>query len=148
MSKNIYLDVCTFCRPFDDQRQIRIRIETDAYFLILRAIEQGLYLPIISPVHFAEIEAIEDISERLEILALLSRLRTDISCKMGKVRERADELTALNFGVADAAHVAFAEATSEVFITCDDKLLKRCLKEGIFVSAFTPIEFALQEGLK
>ena len=148
MVKKIYLDVCTFCRPFDDQRQIRIRIETDAYFLILKAVEQGLYLPVISPVHFAEIEAIEDISERLEILALFSQLKNKVTCKIGKVRERADALIALNFGIADAAHVAFAEATSEVFITCDDKLLKKCRNNRIIIPTFTPIEFALQEGLK
>ena len=148
MSKNIYLDVCTFCRPFGDQCQIRIRIETDAYFLILKAIEQGTYQSVISPVHFAEIEAIEDIQERVEILALLSRIKTKVTCKLGKIRERADALIALNFGIADAAHVAFAEATSEAFISCDDKLLKKCRKRHITVPAFTPIEFALQEGLK
>ena len=26
--KRIYLDVCALCRPFDDQHQVRIRLET------------------------------------------------------------------------------------------------------------------------
>jgi len=31
----IYLDVCTLCRPFDDQSFLRIRLETDAVNLIM-----------------------------------------------------------------------------------------------------------------
>jgi predicted nucleic acid-binding protein len=35
------------------------------------------------------------------------------------------------FGVADAAHVAFAEQLADVFIACDDKLLKKCRKASL-----------------
>jgi hypothetical protein len=38
-----YLDVCTLCRPFDDQNMMRIRLETDSYHLILQAIQDGEY---------------------------------------------------------------------------------------------------------
>jgi len=37
--KRLYLDVCTLCRPFDDQNMMRIRLETDAFYLILRNIQ-------------------------------------------------------------------------------------------------------------
>ena len=30
----LYLDVCTFCRPFDNQNMMRIRLETDSYYLM------------------------------------------------------------------------------------------------------------------
>ena len=30
--KTLYLDVCFLCRPFDDQNQLRICLETDAMF--------------------------------------------------------------------------------------------------------------------
>ena len=33
--KNIYLDVCAFCRLFDDQSYLRIKLETIAVNLIL-----------------------------------------------------------------------------------------------------------------
>ena len=32
----LYLDVCTLCRPFDDQNRMRIRLETDSYYLIMQ----------------------------------------------------------------------------------------------------------------
>jgi hypothetical protein len=35
MTFSIYLDVCCFNRPFDDQAQERIRLETQAFFIIL-----------------------------------------------------------------------------------------------------------------
>lgn len=40
-TKRIYLDVCALCRPFDDQTQIRIRLETGAVQLILSHVRSG-----------------------------------------------------------------------------------------------------------
>jgi hypothetical protein len=36
--KTLYLDVCTYCRPFDNQDALRIRLETEAFYLILQHI--------------------------------------------------------------------------------------------------------------
>jgi predicted nucleic acid-binding protein len=35
------------------------------------------------------------------------------------------------FGIADAAHVAFAEQEDALFISCDDRLIKKCLKKKL-----------------
>ena len=40
----IYLDNCCFNRPFDDQKQIRIQIETEAKLYIQREIPMSKYL--------------------------------------------------------------------------------------------------------
>ena len=37
----IYLDVCCLNRPFDDQRQDRIHLESEAVLTILKHIESG-----------------------------------------------------------------------------------------------------------
>ena len=37
----VHLDVCALSRPFDDQSQMRIRLETDAVLLILSHIRGG-----------------------------------------------------------------------------------------------------------
>ena len=37
----IYADICTLCRPFDDQSQPRIWLETHALCVILNLIERG-----------------------------------------------------------------------------------------------------------
>ncbi len=145
----LYLDVCTLCRPFDDQYQLRIRLETDAVLLILRYIEKGLYRATVSPVHMEEVAAIKATEERLAIEELLRRFDTsNPDFDIGMARTRVEMLCAAGFGIADAAHVAFAEQTANFFITCDDKLLKRCKKSDLSILACNPIEFVSQEELK
>ena len=145
--KTLYLDVCFLCRPFDDQNQLRIRLETDAMFLILRRIETGLYRAVVSPVHYKEVGAIRETSERLEMESLLSRLDKSCLFDLNQARHRAETLIDLGFGIADAAHVAFAEQSAEFFITCDDKLLKRCAQAGLQIAAVSPLEFIAKEEL-
>ena len=143
--KTLYLDVCALCRPFDDQNQLRIRLETDAVFLILRRIEIGLYRAVVSPVHHSEISAIRETRERHEIKSLLERLDNSCECNLIKARHRTEGLIDMGFGIADAAHVAFAEQLAEVFITCDDKLLKRCTQTSLRINAANPLEFIAKE---
>jgi len=146
--KTLYLDVCALCRPFDDQNQLRIRLETDAVFLILRRIEIGLYRAVVSPVHhseISEISAIRETSERLEIKSLLGGLDNACECNLIKARHRTEGLIGMGFGIADAAHVAFAEQLAEVFITCDDKLLKLCRQTSLRIVAANPLEFIAKE---
>lgn len=144
----MYLDVCTLCRPFDDQRMMRIRLETDAFYLILRSIQNRIYEMIVSPIHFKEIEDIEDMYEQLDLTILLDRYGVKSQCDLDEVRKRAEQLYLLKFGVADAAHIAFAEASSDFFITCDDKLLKKCNKLKLDVVVINPVNFCLEEDLK
>ena len=39
----IYLDMCTFNRPFDDQNQLKIKLETEAKLFIQQGIVDGYY---------------------------------------------------------------------------------------------------------
>ena len=39
----IYLDICTFNRPFDDQKQLKIKLETEAKLFIQQGIISGTY---------------------------------------------------------------------------------------------------------
>jgi hypothetical protein len=70
--KTLYLDVCTYCHPFDNQDALRIRLETEAFYLILQYIQQNHYQSVVSPVHIKEIDAIENIEERLLLKAELA----------------------------------------------------------------------------
>ena len=146
--KRLYLDVCTFCRPYDDQALLPIRLETDAYYLIVNHVERGRYELVVSPVHFAEIADTEDVRQRAEVQQLLERFRSKLSYSAAQVRERAEALFRRKFGVADAAHVAFAEATADVLITCDHDLVKRCRANAVQVQVFSPVEFVAREGLR
>ena len=103
---------------------------------------------VVSRAHFEEAGAISESEERREILAVLEKLGTAAECDMGATRARAEYLYSKNFGIADAAHVAFAEATAEVFITCDDRLARKCRREKVKVATVNPVEFIIAEDLK
>jgi len=54
-------------------------------------------------------------------------------CLRKDVRKRAEELVKLKFGIADAAHVAFAEKAGAEFVSCDRKLINKCRRYKIKV---------------
>ena len=49
MPQPIYLDVCTLSRPFDEQHYLRIRLETEAFNLILSRVRKNDYKLLVSP---------------------------------------------------------------------------------------------------
>ena len=146
--KRLYLDVCVLCRPFDDQSLLRIRLETDAVNLILEHVRRKKYEMVVSPVHFAEIGSTARHQERAELMLFLNAFAVQPGWDMTKLRKRAKQLHEVKFGVADAAHVAFAEASAQVFIVCDDRLLRKCEKTATTLEAMSPTEFCIREGLK
>ncbi len=148
MKKRLYVDVCTLCRPYDDQNLLPIRLETDAYYLIMTHIEQGRYMAVVSPVHFAEVADISDVYQRVEVENLLKRFHAGSTYSAVAMRDRAEELIRLKFGVADAAHVAFAEVLADVLISSDKTLIKRCRTCRVKVEAYDPLEFVTRESLQ
>jgi predicted nucleic acid-binding protein len=52
----------------------------------------------------------------------------------------------MGFGIAHAAHLAYAEQSGSDFISCDDKLIRKCHMHDIIVWAGTPIAFC-EKGL-
>lgn len=123
-------------------------METDAYYLILADIQSGRFLPVISPAHYAEAASIHEVRERNQLMELFRRLDRRQVFKIDGINGRAEQLIAEGFGVADAYHLACAEMNSDVFISCDDALLRRAAKIKLAVEIFNPVEFALKEGLR
>jgi hypothetical protein len=146
-TRKVYLDVCVLSRPFDDQQQTRIHLETTAFELILAHIRAGGLQIIVSPVHEAEITAIPDAQERQHLLLLLDETGSHIDFDLPRIRQRAEELAAGGMGVADAAHVAFAEYAAADFVTVDDRLLKKCRSLGIQVWYGSPQAYCDKENL-
>ncbi|WP_456324449.1 PIN domain protein [Desulfonauticus submarinus] len=121
----LYLDNCCFNRPFDDQSQIRIRLETEAKLKIQEEIRAGrLYLVwsyildyenYKNPFQERKIRiskwkkyAIEDIEENYTVI----KLAKDINKK--------------GFHKIDSLHIACAIVSNcEYFLTTDDYILKR-----------------------
>jgi predicted nucleic acid-binding protein len=145
---SVYLDVCALCRPFDDQQFLRIRLETDAVNLIMTKVLAGQIVLKVSPVHIAEIKEISDVVERLQLLSIVENCGVLLEVDKGMVRGRATELVSLGFGPADAAHIAYAEAGKAKFITCDDRLVRKCAKHAITTWCGGPVDFCVEEDLR
>ena len=146
--KTIYLDVSVLSRPFDDQSYLRIRLETEAVNLILSKVRNGEYSLAVSPVHWEEIKAIPEIFERIDLQERLKTMGKPIRADLDIAMKRADDLCELNFGIADAAHVAFAEQGGAEFISCDDSLIKKCLRHEVKIWCGNPVAFCEKEGLR
>lgn len=136
------------CRPFDDQTYLRIRLETEAVNLILSKVKNEDYRLIVSPIHWEEIKVISETFERIDLQERLKTLGESIEVDLASARKRAEELCDLNFGVADAAHIAFAEQCGAEFISCDDSLIKRYSRHNIKIWCGNPVAFCEKERLR
>ena len=139
-SLRVYLDTCIYGRPFDDQRQPRVWLETMAVAVVMAGIQQGDIELVTSPA--LDYEHGNDPSpERRLVVGSLLRLGT-VHCEITpEVMGRAAELEEDGLGPLDALHVAAAEISDADFlITCDDSLLTRarCAK----VRVVSPLEFS------
>jgi len=79
---------------------------------------------------------------------ILERFGVHTAVNISKTRERAEELVNIGFGVADAAHIAFAEKSRAPFISCDDRLIKKCLNCKIKIWCGNPVIFCEKEELR
>jgi len=119
----IYLDNCSFNRPFDDQSSIRIKLETEAKLFVQEKILIGELQLIWS--HILEYENIQNpfIERRNAIV------------------DKASEFTRNGVKSKDALHIACAiEGKAEYFLTTDDKLLKKMAKTKELI-VINPVNF-------
>ncbi|GAP96734.1 type II toxin-antitoxin system VapC family toxin [Leptolyngbya sp. NIES-2104] len=124
----IYLDVCCFNRPFDDQTQPRIRVETEAVLAILENCETGQWELIISEMVETEVAQIVDEERRQRIERALRMARSNITVD-DSVISRGEYLQNLGFQGFDSIHLACAEsAQADVFLSTDDRLLRRAFR--------------------
>jgi len=141
--KKIYLDVCCLSRPFDDQKQDRIRLESEAVLLILSRCRRGEWFLLGSEVIEFEIDQMPDEERRRRVTLLANNARRRVLVEDAVVT-RAEELEAMGFGAEDALHLACAEAAgTDVFLTTDDRLLKRAQRQAghLRVAVRNPLEW-------
>ena len=137
----IYADICTLCRPFDDQSQPRIWLETHALCVILNLIELGSVEMARSPIHDLENAQNPREARRLWVEKCLG-LASHSSALSPALKARALELEAIGLKPVDALHAAAAEtAQCSHLLTCDDRFLKRYTGP---LTALNPADFVVQ----
>ena len=137
----IYLDNSVYNRPFDDQTQPRIWLETLALSLILQMIESE-DLRLVSLAMVAYENSRNPFSERREWVNNCLGLAKHTKQVDEQIRARAPELEKQGLRATDALHLACAEAAGvDYFLTCDDKVVRR-YKAGK-IKVINPIELIL-----
>lgn len=142
VSTKVYLDTSVYNRPFDDQTQPRIWLETLAFGVILQMIEAGsIELVTSSVLEYGNSR--NPFQLRRNWVARCSRLAEFYYEADERVRQRAEALEQEGLRAIDALHVACAEAAgSEYFLTCDDRLIRGYQEEKTRV--LNPVDFVVR----
>jgi PIN domain-containing protein len=142
----LYLDVSCLNRPFDDQTQARIRLESEAVTLIFEGIDALKWEEASSRMVEIEVSAIADEIRRRRVLELVPQGRIGLTTS---VFDRARELVIRGFGAADSVHLAAAEyAGADVVLSCDDRLLKRArrIADELKVRVLNPVDWLKEQN--
>ena len=119
----IYLDVCCLNRPFDDQGQSRIHLESEAVLLIMSRFQTGDWEWLGSSAIDHEVSQTPNLERRRRLEALMTAIHQSLLLNSTDVA-RTKRLQSLGFKQWDALHLACAErGQADVFLTTDDKLL-------------------------
>ncbi len=143
----IYLDVCCLNRPFDDQTQARIRLESEATLIILAQCEQGQLEWVGSKVLAWEIDKTPDPERKQRVQLLASGVHHTVSIGQSEIA-RARHIREWGIAAVDALHLACAESGGvDVFLTTDDRLVRRAktYAEQLHIRVENPLKW-LREG--
>jgi predicted nucleic acid-binding protein len=139
--KRLYLDMNIYNRPFDDQFQVRIRLETMAINVVLKMIKGKKFALIWSFMLEYEnsLNPYEDVKMEIDMVSALSLEYVGI---VKDILKEAKKFESKGVSARDAIHIACAiKGKADYFLTCDDRLIKRTgiVKDGITI--MNPIDF-------
>jgi len=121
----VYLDNCCLQRHLDNQAHPRIRVETEALFAVLAAVNASEIILLSSEALTYEISNIPDETRRTEAFAILS-LASECLQVTDTVETLALTFEQQGLQTMDAIHLALAStAKADYFCTCDDKLFRK-----------------------
>lgn len=142
----IYLDNCCFNRPFDDQSQISIQLETHAKLHVQRNIIDGAYALAWSYILDFE-NSKNPYPDKRSLISMWKHLASvNISEETEAILQCASRIVEVGGKTFDALHISCAEAAKcDHFLTTDKRLRKLAPKLPVKVSILTPIEFITQE---
>ena len=137
----VYLDNCCYNRPYDDQTQLRISLETQAKLYVQTQIKNNtIELATSYILLYENSENPYEMRKKsiLEFVQSNSRVHIDYD-RSDEVALKAQEIMATGVKTKDAYHVACAILSScDYFLTTDKRLLKYQTSE---ITMMNPIDF-------
>jgi len=141
----IYLDNCSYNRPFDDQSQMKIRLETEAKLYIQAGVRANHYILVWSYMLDFENDG-NPYEEKQKAIRLWKDIANEYCSSTNDILSAGTIYMGLGIKAKDALHIACAvHSDCEYFITTDKKLLNKNI-DGIRI--INPIDFIREtEGL-
>ena len=134
----VYLDNCAYNRPFDDQKNIIIRIETEAKLVIQQMIKDNELALIWSDVLDYENND-NPFEERRDKIAEWEAIASGRVEMNDEVYEKARSYMENGLKQKDAAHIACAVCgRGDYFITVDKKILNKPIRDIVVID---PVDF-------
>ena len=139
----VCLDNCCFNRPFDDQGQVRVRLETEAKLEIQRRImDKELELAWSYMLDY-ENQA-NPFQERRDVIARWKQAATVDVEETPEVLHRAMEISGRSLPPTDSLHIACALAAAcNFFLTTDDLIVKK-MRGYPGVAVMDPTQFVIE----
>ena len=121
----VYLDNCTYNRPFDDQSDIRIRLESEAKLFIQEQIKEKRIDLVWSSVN--DYENNDNPSPEKRERIMIWKSLASKNCALNEtILKKALELQSLNLRAKDALHIAAAiYSQCDCFISTDKKIINK-----------------------
>jgi len=136
----VYLDNCCYNRPFDEQAQLRVVLETLAKLNIQQQMRDGVLEYVWSSVLDFEISKSRFLDRSLQIMPWAKGAVINVQID-DSIRFRAKEFEANGLKAMDALHVACAEAAEcDWFFTTDRGVLKKA-RNLTSMRVANPVEF-------
>ena len=139
----VYLDNCCYNRPFDDQTQLKVRLETEAKLFVQQLMRTGAVEYVWSDM--LDKEALDNPFpvQRVTIMGWRTGAKVDVEITPDIVID-ATALMNAGLGNADVIHLACASAVGcDWFLTTDIGILKKVRQHGLTRVA-NPVEFAVE----
>ena len=134
----LYLDNCSFNRPYDDLSLFRNYLEAEAKMYIQKGILQGKFELAWSFIIEFEISFNPFVARKNQISKWKNIAKFNIG-ETEQVLAKANEFVKKHINTKDALHLACAiEAGCDYFITTDDRILNKPIEH---VMVINPIDF-------
>lgn len=139
----VYLDNCCYNRPFDDQTQERIHLESEAILAVLKMGQMKRIVIAGSDILGLEITRMSDENKKRKVLDLYKVADIHIPYT-SKIRKRSEEIASISkIRTFDSLHIAAAEeANADVLLTTDDKFERMAEKLDLKTRVVNPLRFA------
>ncbi len=140
----LYLDNCCYNRPFDNQKSIKIRLETEAKLYIQENIKSGEYLMVWSYILDLENSA-NPFEERKAAIDTWKSLASDDVNENDEIKLLAKNILEQKIKSKDALHISCAVfAKCDYFLTTDNEIIKR-MKTFEKIKVLNPVDFVATE---